>query len=319
MSRFVHEPVLVDEVIRFLAPRPGRIYCDGTVGGGGHALRILEASAPDGRLVGIDRDPSALEAAGETLKPFAGRVTLVHATLGRMAQVLEDQGTPAVDGILLDLGVSSPQLDVAERGFSFSKEGPLDMRMDPTTGETAEDLLRRVSASELERILREYGEERYASRISRAIKEALRKGEVSTTTELARVVRRAMPHGAARRERIDPATRTFQALRIAVNRELEELGEFLRVFPELLNPGGRLVVISFHSLEDRMVKERMRELGWTSRLPRDLAQAAGERTEPTCRTLTRKPVTASDLEVARNPRARSAKLRACEKTEEGDP
>jgi 16S rRNA (cytosine1402-N4)-methyltransferase len=187
------------------------------------------------------------------------------------------------------------------------------MRMDPTRGDTAADLLRRISVEDLERVLREYGEERYSRRIARAIKDAVRDAAVDTTTQLAAIVAGAMPPGAARRERIDPATRTFQALRIAVNHELDELERFLASFPELLAPGGRCVVIAFHSLEDRPVKERFRELEWTSRLPRDLAQAAGERTEPICRQLTRKPVTPSEDEVARNPRARSAKLRAVEK------
>lgn len=305
--------MLADEVVRYLAPRPGGVYCDATVGGGGHAERILDASAPDGRLIGVDRDPTALEASRKRLERFGDRVTLVHGTFSELPSILEALGVLPVDGILLDLGVSSPQLDVAARGFSFSKEGPLDMRMDPTSGETAEELLRRVSVDELEQILRDYGEERYAARIARAIKDALRQGDLHTTTELAALVARAMPPGAVRRDKIDPATRTFQALRIAVNRELSELERFLEVFPRLLARGGRLVVIAFHSLEDRLVKERFRELEWTSRLPRDLAEAAGERTEPICRVLTRKPVTASEGEVRRNPRARSAKLRACEK------
>jgi 16S rRNA (cytosine1402-N4)-methyltransferase len=312
-TTFSHTPVLVDEVLQYLAPRPGGVYCDATLGGGGHATRILEASAPDGRLVGVDRDPAALAAARERLERFGERVTLVHGTFGELPAILGALGVVPVDGILVDLGVSSHQLDTAGRGFSFSKEGPLDMRMDPTSGEAAGDWLRRVPAEELERVLRDYGEERYAGRIARAIKEAVRIGEVKSTTELAAIVARAMPPGAYRHERIDPATRTFQALRIAVNDELGELERFLASFPDLLAAGGRCVVIAFHSLEDRPVKERFRELEWTSRLPDDLAAQAGERTVPICRSLTRKPVIAGDAELARNPRARSAKLRACER------
>ncbi len=316
MTDFSHTPVLVEEVLHYLAPQPGGVYCDATVGGAGHATRILEASAPDGRLVGVDRDPAALAAAREKLEPFGDRVTLVHGTFGELPAILGALGVVPVDGILVDLGVSSHQLDTAGRGFSFAKQGPLDMRMDPTRGETADEWLRRVSTEELERVLREYGEERYAGRIARAIKDAVRSGR-STTTELAAIIARAMPPGASRHERIDPATRTFQALRIAVNDELGELQRFLAGFPDLLKAGGRCVVIAFHSLEDRPVKERLRELEWTSRLPADLAEQAGERTVPICTSLTRKPVTASEAELARNPRARSAKLRACRKVGPG--
>jgi 16S rRNA (cytosine1402-N4)-methyltransferase len=311
---FAHSSVLSDEVIAYLAPRPGALYVDATVGGGGHAERILQASSPDGRLLAVDRDPSALEAAEKRLAPFGERVTLVHGRFGELPALLVAVDATQVDGIVVDLGVSSPQLDQAERGFSFAHEGPLDMRMDPGRGQTVLELLEHTSPDELERILSEYGEERYARRIARAIHEAARAKTLRTTVDLARVVTRAMPPGASRRERIDPATRTFQALRIAVNEELVELERFLGFFPDLLVPGGRCVIISFHSLEDRPVKERLRELEWTSRLPDDLAAAAGERTVPICRTLTRKPVTASEDELAKNPRARSAKLRACEKT-----
>jgi 16S rRNA (cytosine1402-N4)-methyltransferase len=308
---FLHESVLAQEVLHYMAPHAGGVYCDATVGGGGHARLILEASAPDGRLVGIDRDPRAIEATRERLAELGDRVTLVHGRFGEAAEILEALGTAPLSGIVLDLGVSSPQLDLAERGFSFSQEGPLDMRMDPTRGETALELIERSEVSDLARILHEYGEERYSRKIARAVKDAVRAGAVRTTTELRAVVVRAIPR--SHNERIDPATRTFQALRIAVNEELSELERFLRVFPDLLAPSGRCVVIAFHSLEDRPVKERFRELEWTSRLPADLAAAAGERTRPICRVLTKKPVVASEEEIRRNPRARSAKLRACEK------
>jgi 16S rRNA (cytosine1402-N4)-methyltransferase len=261
----------------------------------------------------VDRDPSALAAARARLEPYGDRVTLVHGSFGELASILQAIGAAPVDGILVDLGVSSPQLDTAERGFSFTREGPLDMRMDPTSGETALELIERVSVDELEEILREFGEERYAGRIARGVKEAVREGRITTTIELRAVVARSMPPGASRHEKIDPATRTFQALRIAVNRELDQLAQLLHDFPSLLASGGRFVAIAFHSLEDRPIKETLRELEWTSRLPDDLAAAAGERTQPICRSLTKKPVTAGDEELARNPRARSAKLRACEK------
>jgi 16S rRNA (cytosine1402-N4)-methyltransferase len=310
-AAFAHESVLADEVTQFLAPRAGARYVDGTVGGGGHAERILEASSPDGELIGLDRDPAALAAAARRLERFGERVRLVHARFSELPAVLAGG---QVDGIVLDLGVSSPQLDAAERGFSFAKAGPLDMRMDPGQAESLATFLAVTPVDELERVIRDYGEERYSGRIARAIHDAVRSHSIASTAELAAVVAAAMPPGAARRERIDPATRTFQALRIAVNDELGELERFLAFFPDLLLPSGRCVVISFHSLEDRPVKERFRELEWTSRLPDDLAAAAGERTTPICRQLTKKPVTASDAELARNPRARSAKLRACEKT-----
>jgi 16S rRNA (cytosine1402-N4)-methyltransferase len=314
MHGFAHIPVLEAEVLAYLAPRPGGVYCDGTLGGGGHARRVLEQSAPDGRLIGIDRDRQALAAAGARLAELGDRVTLLHGTFGHIDELLAAAGLDApLDGILLDLGPSSPQFDRAERGFSFSKEGPIDMRMDQSEGETAFELLRRLTPDELADILHELGEERFSKRIARNIKEALRQGALHTTTELAALVDDAIPAPAKRHMKVHPATKTFQALRIAVNAELDQLARFLEVFPALLAPGGRCVIISFHSLEDRMVKQVFRDLAWTSRLPDHLARAAGERTEPVCVPITRKPVFASEAEVARNPRARSARLRACEK------
>lgn len=314
MNGFVHTPVLETEVLALLAPRPGGLYCDGTLGGGGHARRVLEGSAPDGRLIGIDRDREALAAAGARLAEYGDRVTLLHGTFGHMDEVLAEAGVSGpLDGILLDLGLSSPQLDHAGRGFSFSRQGPIDMRMDQSRGETAFELLRRLTADELADILRELGEERYSKRIARTIKEALRQGALHDTVELAELVAGAIPAQVKRQMKVHPATRTFQALRIAINAELAELDRFLEVFPALLAPGGRCVIISFHSLEDRRVKQVFRDLAWTSRLPAHLALAAGERVEPVCVPITRKPVFASDDEVARNPRARSARVRACEK------
>jgi 16S rRNA (cytosine1402-N4)-methyltransferase len=302
-ASFVHATVLADEAVRFLAPRAGEIYCDATLGGGGHAERVLEASAPDGRLVGIDRDPSALDAARARLQRFGDRVTLVHGTFGDARAILTRLGLQLVDGFLLDVGVSSPQLDRAERGFSFQREGPLDMRMDPTSGETASALIERVSVDELADLIRRYGEERYAGRIARAIKNA---GALATTTELAAVIARAVP---TRERSKDPATRTFQALRIVVNDELGQLEQFLADFPDLLKPGGRVVVIAFHSLEDSLVKDRFRDLAKEPNVPPDLVAKMG--LEPAkLELLTRKPVWAGDEELERNPRARSARLRA---------
>jgi 16S rRNA (cytosine1402-N4)-methyltransferase len=282
---------MASEALALLAPRAGGVYCDATLGGGGHAARILEACQPDGRLVGIDRDPDALAAARDRLAPFGDRVTLVHGRFSEAPEILARLGATPIDGFLLDLGVSSPQLDRAERGFSFRMRGPLDMRMDPTTGETALELIRRVSRHDLERILREYGEERFAGRIARVIKEAEGDNLLRDTTELAAIIARAVP---TRERKKDPATRTFQALRIAVNRELDEIERFLAGFAEVLAPGGRVVVITFHSLEDRIVKHRLRGMEGI-------------------KVLTKKPIVPGDAELSRNPRARSAKLRAAEK------
>jgi 16S rRNA (cytosine1402-N4)-methyltransferase len=295
-----HVPVLLKEALGFLAPTAGGRYCDATVGYGGHARAVLEASAPDGRLFGIDRDAAALAEARQNLAEFGDRVTLVHAPFSRLRAVLEDAGALPLDGCLVDLGVSSPQLDRGERGFSFRRSGPLDMRMDQSSGETAAEYLNRVSEDELAGVLRELGEERFAGRIARTIVEARRREDLSTTGALATLVARAVPR---REHGKDPATRTFQALRIAVNRELEELERLLAEVPSCLRPGGRLVVIAFHSLEDRMVKRRLRAL----------AAGQGAPGDPSIEILTKRPLVASDEEVAANPRARSAKLRAAQR------
>jgi 16S rRNA (cytosine1402-N4)-methyltransferase len=297
-----------EETLALLAPRAGGVYCDATLGGGGHAERILLATGPDGRLIGIDRDPAALAAAGARLSPFGDRVTLVHGAFGDARALLEQLGVVPVDGFVLDLGVSSPQLDRGERGFSFRNEGPLDMRMDPTGGETAEALIRRIGIDDLADLLRRWGEERYAGRIARAIKEGVMDGAVTSTTELAALIARVVP---SRERHKDPATRTFQALRIAVNDELGELERFLADFPSLVRPGGRVVVIAFHSLEDGLVKNRFRDLAKESGYPPDIAAKMGL-PPPVVKVLTRKPIEASEAEVAGNPRARSAKLRGAE-------
>jgi 16S rRNA (cytosine1402-N4)-methyltransferase len=310
---FDHESVLLDEVLECLDPRDNKLYVDCTVGGGGHAAAIL-GRAPAARLIGIDRDPWALEAATARLAPFADRSQVVHGHFVDVPEILKDLGITQVDGFLLDLGVSSPQLDHAERGFSFSKDGPLDMRMDTTRGPTALDMLRALDERELADVIFEFGEERHSRRVARLIKEAVVADQVHTTTELAAVIARGIPIAEQRKSKIHAATRTFQALRIAVNTELAQLERFLAVFPDLLAPGGRCAIISFHSLEDRLVKQRFRDLAWTSSLPPVHAARAGERIEAVCTPITRKALFAGDAELGRNPRARSARLRACERT-----
>ena len=286
----LHEPVLLAETLELLAVRPGGFWVDGTVGAGGHAAEILRRSAPDGRLLATDRDAEALAAAAQTLAPFGERARLLQADYRELPALLEEPQ----DGILLDLGVSSLQLDRAERGFSLKSDGPLDMRMDQRGGITAADVVNRLPEAELADIIYRYGEERASRRIARRIVETRRRSPFRRTVELAEVVR-----GAARRPRgrgIDAATLTFQALRIHVNQELEGLGDVLASLARRLAPGGRLVVIAFHSLEDREVKQSFRSLA-----------AAG------FRLLTRKPLRPGEEEVSRNPRARSARLRAIER------
>ncbi|MCS7172277.1 MAG: 16S rRNA (cytosine(1402)-N(4))-methyltransferase RsmH [Armatimonadetes bacterium] len=285
-----HIPVLLREVLTWLDPRPGGLYVDATVGTGGHAEAILERILPGGRLVGLDRDPEALAVARKRLERFGAAVRLVQANFADLQRVLRSLGIEGVGGVLLDLGVSGLQLAAPHRGFSFRLPGPLDMRMDPTAPVTAADLVNRLPERELAELLRRYGEEPFAFRIAREI---VRRRPLSTTQELREAVLRAVPRSAWPR-RVDVATRTFQALRIAVNRELEALEQVLPQAVEVLRPGGRLVVISFHSLEDRIVKRALRN---TAHL----------------RVLTPKPVRPSPEEVRRNPHARSARLRAAER------
>jgi 16S rRNA (cytosine1402-N4)-methyltransferase len=308
---FRHTPVLAAEVLALLAPRAGGVYVDGTVGGGGHAALVLDASAPDGRLFGFDRDRQALRAAAERLVPYGDRVTLIHGNFAGMAAALAGYGVTAVDGLLLDLGVSSHQLDAAERGFSFQQDAPLDMRMDPSAGETAADLVNELSVAELTRIIREYGEDRWAKRIATFIAQAREDSPVTTTLQLAELVKRAIPRGAWE-ERIHPATRTFQALRIAVNDELASAAQGVDAGVGLLKPEGRIAVISFHSLEDRIVKERFRGFSRGCICPKELPVCVCHH-QPELRILTGKPVMATAEETALNPRARSARLRVAEK------
>jgi 16S rRNA (cytosine1402-N4)-methyltransferase len=307
VSEFVHESVLATEVVELLRPEPGKLLLDGTLGGGGHSLLFLERGA---RVIGIDKDPRALAAAKARLARFGEAFRAVRADFRDAKNVLDALGLAAIDGALVDLGVSSPQLDAPERGFSFSRAGPLDMRMGDE-GEPLRDLLRRIDERELARILREYGEEPFARPIARAMKRAVDAGEALDTRHLAELVAGAIPRKAWPRK-IHPATRTFQALRIAVNDELGALAAWLEALPAVLAPGGRAAAISFHSLEDRMVKEKFRALTQACTCPPDLpicacgAKAAFSR-------VTRKAVVAGEAEVAANPRARSAKLRVVEK------
>jgi 16S rRNA (cytosine1402-N4)-methyltransferase len=289
-----HLPVMTDEVLRHLQPERGGRFVDCTVGLGGHSRALLEAGAS--HVLGLDRDPDALALARTTLAPWGDRVDLVHADYRSLDDVLDERGVAIVDGALADLGVSSLQFDAPGRGFSFQRDEPLDMRMDRTAGDTAADLIARSTERELADAIFQYGEERFSRRIARALVDARSEAPVDTTGRLASIVRRAIPRrGWAR---IDPATRTFQALRIWVNRELEGLGEFLETAVRRLRAGARLVVITFHSLEDRIVKHTLRGLE---------QRGAG------VKVLTRKPLVPTGEELHRNPRARSAKLRAAEK------
>ena len=297
-ERQVHEPVMVNETLELLGPKPGQVMVDLTAGAGGHLARLLEGVGPEGRVVGVDRDSAILELARKALGPSGERAELVRGSFSDFRAILGNLGIESVDGVLLDLGVSSFQLDRPERGFSFTRSGPLDMRMQAGKGKTALDLIRESSAEELERIFREYGQEPRARLIARRLAEVSRRRPPRTTGELAAFVASLLPpRGKGGRKRTHPATRIFQALRIAVNDELGELERTLPQIPPLLNPGGRLVVLSYHSLEDRIVKTFMRE-----------AERRGE-----LKRLTPKPLTPSADEVARNPRARSARLRAAER------
>jgi len=305
----MHQAVLLAEAMQWLAPRAGGVYVDGTVGGGGHARAILEAAGPAGRLLALDRDPAALERARPALGPWATRCTFVHASFADLEQAAATHGVACADGVLLDIGISSDQLDNAERGFSFMKDGPLDMRMDCSSSPTAADLVNTLTEYELADVLRRYGEEQRARAIARRIVENRGLRSFSRTSQLADLVMKVY---GGRRGRIHPATRTFQALRIAVNGELKALEDGVMAGLNLLAPGGRLVVISFHSLEDRIVKHFFagHQGRWES-LPEGGRKWTG--VLPQVEVLTRKPVMASETECEQNPRARSAKLRAIER------
>ena len=310
MTEFHHVSVLLDECIHALNIKPDGIYVDGTLGGAGHSSQIAKRLTT-GRLIGIDRDPKALKAAGERLAPYADRVTLVHSNFSQIDQVLDDLGIEGVDGILLDLGVSSPQLDEAERGFSYMADAPLDMRMNSEDSLTAYDVVNTWPREELRRILYEYGEERYAPQIANAIERRRNDKPIATTLELVDVIRSAMPPQALR-EKQHPAKRSFQAIRIAVNDELGAVGRVMEVSIPKLNKGGRLAIITFHSLEDRIVKNGMAAAAKGCTCPPEFPVCVCGK-KPKVKLISRKPIVSGEEELERNPRARSAKLRVCEK------
>ena len=310
MSEFHHVSVLLDECIEGLNIKPDGIYVDGTLGGAGHSSQIA-ARLTTGRLIGIDRDPVALKAAGERLAPFGDKVTLVHSNFCEIANVLDNLGIEGVDGILLDLGVSSPQLDDGSRGFSYMVDAPLDMRMNNADALTAEEVVNTWSYEELRRILFDYGEERYAPQIAANICRTRETKSIKTTLELVDVIRSAMP-ASALREKQHPAKRSFQAIRIAVNDELGAVRQVMEAAIPKLNPGGRLAIITFHSLEDRIVKNGMADAAKGCICPPNFPVCVCGK-KPQVTLVNRKPIISGDEELERNPRARSAKLRVCEK------
>ncbi|MBQ0038259.1 MAG: 16S rRNA (cytosine(1402)-N(4))-methyltransferase RsmH [Clostridiales bacterium] len=308
---FGHKPVLLDECLEALAIRPDGIYLDGTLGRAGHSLEIVKRLTEGGRLIGVDRDETALEAARVRLADYMDRVTLVHSNFARVDEILEELQISGVDGMLFDLGVSSPQLDDAARGFSYMNDAPLDMRMDRTAALTAREVVNCWSYEELRRILFEYGEERYAPVIAKYICRRREEAPIETTLELVDIIKNAMPPKALR-EKQHPAKRSFQAIRIAVNGELDELPPMLRGAADRLNPGGRLAVISFHSLEDRIIKKTMQELATGCTCPPSFPVCVCGR-KPKMKLVSRKPIVSGSAELTYNPRARSAKLRVAEK------
>ena len=308
---FAHQSVLLNECIDALAIKPDGIYLDGTLGGAGHSSQIARRLTEGGRLIGVDRDRTALAAAKERLAPYADRVTLVHSNFAEIDAILDSLGIPAVDGMLFDLGVSSPQLDDASRGFSYMADAPLDMRMDKDDALTAGEVVNTWPQGELRRILYDYGEERYAPQIAAAICRAREKAPVETTLELVDIIRSAMP-AQALREKQHPAKRSFQAIRIAVNDELGAVSRMMRAAVGRLNPGGRLAVITFHSLEDRIVKSEMQQAARGCTCPPEFPVCVCGK-KPLVKLVTRKPIVSGPAELEENPRARSAKLRVAEK------
>lgn len=308
---FQHKSVLLQECIDALNIRPDGIYLDGTLGGAGHSSQIARRLTEGGRLIGVDRDRTALAAAKERLAPYADRVTLVHSNFAEIDAILDSLGIPAVDGMLFDLGVSSPQLDDASRGFSYMADAPLDMRMDKDDALTAGAVVNTWPQGELRRILYDYGEERYAPQIAAAICRAREKAPIETTLELVDIIRSAMP-AQALREKQHPAKRSFQAIRIAVNDELGTVSRMMQAAVGRLNPGGRLAVITFHSLEDRIVKSEMQQAARGCTCPPEFPVCVCGK-KPLVKLVTRKPIVSGPAELEENPRARSAKLRVAEK------
>ncbi len=307
-----HRPVLAEEVMKMLAPRPGSLQVDCTVGGGGHTERILEAASPDGRLLGLDADPTAIARVGKRLARFGDRLVLRQANFRELVDVAPASGFHAVDGVLLDLGLSSFQLGDDVRGFGIRTGGPLDMRFDPGRGEPASALVARLDEEALVALLREFGEEPHARRIARAIVDARRRAPIDTAERLAAVVEEAVPRRPGPRGRIHPATRVFQALRIAVNGEIEALAAVLPAALDLLRPGGRLVVLSYHSLEDRLVKRFVAAERRGCTCPPSFPVCVCGRV-PRLRAVGPQPTMPSEAEVVANPRARSARLRTAER------
>ena len=312
---FTHKPVLLDECIDALKIRPDGVYVDGTLGRAGHSREIAQRLTT-GRLLCIDRDMAAIDAAKERLAPWMDRVTLIHGNFSELGDALQEAGIAGADGMLFDLGVSSPQLDDASRGFSYMQDAPLDMRMDLTAPLTAREVVNAWSYEELRRILFEYGEERYAPAIAKAIVRRREIAPIETTLELVDIIKSAMPP-AALREKQHPAKRSFQAIRIAVNGELDALPPMLSAAVEHLNPGGRLAVITFHSLEDRIVKRAMQDLSRGCTCPPAFPVCVCGK-KPKVKVLTRKPIVSGEAELEENPRARSAKLRVAEKCDPFD-
>ena len=306
-----HVSVLLDECIKYLDIKPDGIYVDGTLGLGGHSSEIAKRLGEGGRLIAIDRDLASIERASARLAPWADRVTIVHGNFRDVAAILDEQGIEAVDGMLFDLGVSSPQLDDGQRGFSYMQDAPLDMRMDPSDNVDAWFIVNRWPEEKIARILHDYGDERYAKRIAAAIVARRQDKEIETTLELVDVIKSAMP-AAALREKQHPAKRSFQAIRIAVNDELSAVSQMMETAPDRLKPGGRLCVISFHSQEDRIIKNAIHERENGCTCPREAPVCTCGFVQ-TLRSVTRKPVTPTDEELVLNPRSRSAKLRVAER------
>lgn len=312
-QRSFHPPVMMEEVLSSLLLKPGGSYVDCTLGGGGHSRKILELTFPDGRLTGLDRDPFALEYARKYLEKYQDRITLIKSDFVFLPQVLNQLGITSVDGILYDLGVSLAQLDNPERGFSYQFDGPLDMRMDPGEPVNAKDLVNELSETELADLIRRYGEESWAKRIAAFIVQERRYKTIQTTGELVNIIKKAIP-ARSRRRGPHPAKRTFQALRIAVNQELDKLGKSLREAVPFLKAGGRICVISFHSLEDRIVKKTFKEISSACTCPPDFPYCICER-KACLRIIRPSPITPTNIELEKNPRSRSAKLRVAEKIE----
>lgn len=311
MAEIIHLPVMPEEVIKYLRPQEGEVFLDGTLGLAGHSRLIAKHLGTTGTLIGIDQDETALNLAKNNLAFFQGRMILCHGNFRNLKNILEEEFIPLVDGIILDIGVSSLQLDLNKRGFSYHKSAPLDMRMDSSQGVTAADIINEFSLDELTRVIREYGEERWAARIAEFIVKQRAKSRITTTDQLVAIIKAAIP-ASARRKGPHPARRTFQAIRIAVNEELEALKEGLESGLSCLKPGGRMVVISFHSLEDRIVKRVFKEKARSCRCPANIpiCQCSGK---PEIKILTPHPIVPSEEERAKNPRSRSAKLRAAYK------